>query len=705
MKTIPLILALLAGFMPVAITAAEVPRPKELPPIQEVIFGVNQLNVGLPGSAMKSWPLTDADAEWLKSLGCNTIRFPVYPGEVGIDEKRFLTRTPDGKFDPAALGAGDWRSLDELMDWMIRHQFTPNVCPSPEFQTPDWTSKTWMSLHVPENAERAVWFTKLVMDHLTEKYGSRILYGWYEDWWWNSYKHEDSACFPEAFRWKLSEMYDGKIAALNAAWESTYGSFAEVEVPALMSGGPESYNRGTVAPAAVNSRRTFDLRKAMDLLHREVLTELRDYLHKKAPGALWTGPCILNQLGGLSDIRTASVPRCNATMRTAAITSDIMSADLYSDTLEYYSHYRTYSKFAAAEGKKLLIAEVPAIKPRSFQLVADVGGPSAGALAWCGKWDLWGLIKDDGTRREENGKAWRKLYDTYQSDRARYAKYHPGSIHVYFPEETLSYSISDLNFIDAFMNISDHMKPGELELVLTDELFALPTGTPIYVIERTLPLAAIQELERRGGDVVTLHDWFMDENGRKHLRKTAGGDVFKRLLTLPGGEKLLDVFQRVEERANSASFSFDGARITSPSALAEANAVLPDRPNRLENLINGDTVSGITFSDRAQEESFTIQLAKERRIYGAFMDFFSGDGQFNAPSRMPERVIISVSDDGKEFKQVAAISGKDLQMRSRCRFVPVAASWVRFDFGTNESGSGLRLVNAGVLGQPEKPQP
>ena len=133
--------------------------------------------------------------------------------------------------------------------------------------------------------------------------------------------------------------------------------------------------------------------------------------------------------------------------------------------------------------------------------------------------------------------------------------------------------------------------------------------------------------------------------------------------------------------------------------------MLPDRPNRLENLINGDTVSGITFSDRAQEESFTIQLAKERRIYGAFMDFFSGDGQFNAPSRMPERVIISVSDDGKEFKQVAAISGKDLQMRSRCRFVPVAASWVRFDFGTNESGSGLRLVNAGVLGQSEATPP
>ena len=292
-------------------------------------------------------------------------------------------------------------------------------------------------------------------------------------------------------------MYDGKIAALNAEWESTYGSFAEVEVPALMSRSPESYNLGTVAPAAVNSRRTFDLRKAMDLLHREVLTELRDYLHKKAPGALWTGPCILNQIGGLSDIRTASVPRCNATMRTAAITSDLLSADLYSDTLEYYSHYRTYSKFAAAEGKKLLIAEVPAIKPPPSNS-SPMSAAHRQALAWCGKWDLWGLIKDDGTRREENGKAWRTLYETYQSDRARYAKYQPGSIHVYFPEETLSYSISDLNFIDAFMNICDHMKPGELELVLTDELSALPPGTPIYVLERTLPLAAIQELRAPG---------------------------------------------------------------------------------------------------------------------------------------------------------------------------------------------------------------
>ena len=82
MKTNSLFLALLAGFMPIPMSVADAPSPQKLPPIPKVIFGVNQLNVGLPGTAMKSWPLTDADAEWLKSLGCNTIRFPVYPGEV-----------------------------------------------------------------------------------------------------------------------------------------------------------------------------------------------------------------------------------------------------------------------------------------------------------------------------------------------------------------------------------------------------------------------------------------------------------------------------------------------------------------------------------------------------------------------------------------------------------------------------------------------
>ena len=156
-----------------------------LPKIPEPLFGVNQYNVGLPEDQARYWPLNDEDAVYLKSLGCNSNRFPLFPSEVGIDEKLFLTWPEDGSFDPTALGTPDWRSLDAVMDWMIDHQFTPNVCPSPEVRG-DWTTKAWMSLHVPENAERSVWFTKIVVDHLTEKYGDQVIYGWYENWWWNS---------------------------------------------------------------------------------------------------------------------------------------------------------------------------------------------------------------------------------------------------------------------------------------------------------------------------------------------------------------------------------------------------------------------------------------------------------------------------------------------------------------------------------------
>ena len=64
-------------------------------------------------------------------------------------------------------------------------------------------------------------------------------------------------------------------------------------------------------------------------------------------------------------------------------------------------------------------------------------------MVWVGKEDLWGLIKADGTRRLENGQAWNILFKTYTENRERYATYRPGTIHVYFPEDTLNYTISE----------------------------------------------------------------------------------------------------------------------------------------------------------------------------------------------------------------------------------------------------------------------
>jgi hypothetical protein len=684
-----------------AVKTMTVTRFDALPKIPEPLFGANQYGVGEPKDRAKHWPLNEDDVAYLKSLGCNSIRFPLYPSDVGLDEKQFLAVPADGSFEPAALGAPDWRSLDALMDWMILHQLTPNVCPSPELKG-DWSTKTWMSLHVPENAERSVWFTKLVVDHLTEKYGDQIVYGWYESWWWNSYKHDKSTRFPAAFRKKLTEMYHGNIGDLNAAWNSSYPTFDEVEVPQILADGKQaqlSLSKSLVDPSAINSRRTFDLRKAMDLIQRDVLTELHAYIKKKAPGAKWIGGCLLNSVGALADIRNATVPSCMHSMRTAAMTGDFMSADLYSDSLEYYSHYRTLSKFAAVEDKKLFIAEVPGVKPRSFKLVADVGGPSAGAMVWVGKEDVWGLIKGDGTRRLENGKAWSELLTAYTEDKERYANYKPGSVHVYFPEETLNYSISDMNHVDALHHICDFMMPEDLELVLTDEIDKVPAIARIHVLERTLPLEAISRLEKLGDRVVSPHEYFVDENGAKHPRKISNPDFFAQLQSYPEASKLLDVFRRVEEKADNISYHSEGATVSTQSELAAANEVLPNRPHNLTNLIDGSIYDGVTFADKEQDESVVIALKAPSSVSGVFVDYFEGDGQQVPPSRVPEKTKISFSTDGKTFKQVAVLDGKGVTSRSRVRFAPVEATHVRFEFGKNTSKRGLRLVELGVVGK------
>ncbi len=88
----------------------------------------------------------------------------------------------------------------------------------------------------------------LVVEHLTAKYGDQIVYGWYENWWWNSYKHEKSSRFPATFHQKLAEMYDNKIKALNKSWNAAYKSFAEVDVPGLMAS-----TGGGVDPTAINN--------------------------------------------------------------------------------------------------------------------------------------------------------------------------------------------------------------------------------------------------------------------------------------------------------------------------------------------------------------------------------------------------------------------------------------------------------------------
>lgn len=663
----------------------------ELPRLPDVIFGVNQYNVGPPADLAKYWPITGDESKYFKEIGCNTIRFPLYPSEIGIDEAKFMDWKTGDKFDAASLGKPDWRSLDALMDWMIQYQMTPFICPSIE-KRGDWTSKAWMSLHVPEHAQRSAWFTKIVVDHVTEKYGDQVIYGWFENWFWNSYKHEKSAEFPAAFKVKLKQMYKGRISSLNKNWGSAYGSFDEVDIPKL-------FVNNEISEEAINSRRSYDLKMVMDLMQRDVLSDIHRYIKKKAPGAIWAGGCLLNELGGMGDIRTVGVPRTNATMRTAAVTGDIVSADMYGPRFMYYSFYRTLSKICAVEGKKLFIAEAAATKPETFRWIADIGGPSAGAVAWVGKEDDYGFIKWDGTRRTENGLKFLDLKNAYTMDRARYDSYKPGRIQVYFPEETLAYSISARNQMDSYMHICDYMAPEELEPVLTDELPNLSPDRRIYVLERTIPLKAIKALEKMGDRVICPHEYFIDENGMRHMRKASGTDFYKRLLSDPDGAKLLDVFQRVEEKEQNVAYRYYGTTISSPTELAAVNQVIGGRENDINYLIDGSTNEGITFADKKQNEVVYIKLNQPKAIYGAFVRFFHGDGQMVEASRLPASIAIRTSMDGVNYSEAAKLTGAEVSMRPHIRFKDVQARFISIDFGENPGTTGLKMEELGVLGK------
>jgi len=692
-KMMYLITASATGLTILLVLCTESLAASTLPEIPEFIFGVNQYNVGHPAGLARHWPLTDDEAVYLKSIGCNTIKFPLYPSEVGIDEKRMMIWNTGDRFEDLGVETWepDWRSLDALLDWMIKHQMTPFVCPVAETRE-DWGTKAWMALHVPEEAQRTVWYTKLVVDHVTAKYGDRVIYGWYENWWWNSYKHEKSAEFPEAFRAMLSKMYSGKVRALNKSWMSNYRSFDDVEVPRLLV-------NNDIAEEAINSIRTYDLRRAMDLMHRDVLAGIRDYISKVAPNAIWSGGCMLNELGGLNDIRSVRTPRTNATMRSCAVTSDIVGADLYAPQFLYYSFYRTLAKISAVEGKRFSIVEAAATKPETFVWIADVGGPTAGTLAWSGKEDAYGFIKFDGTRREENGRKFKELTEIILGNRERYRDYKPGHIQVYFPEETYYYTISGRNSMDAYQHICDNMSPEELEPVLTDELTRLPKGSLIYVLERTLPLKAIEALNRLGKRVICPHEYFIDEYGKHHDRKYVDEDFYARLLSTPDGAKLLDVFQRVEEKENNLAYRYYGTTIISPTELAPANMVVPGRENDLAQLIDGSIYEGVTFADKQQQEVVILHLPHPKTVYGAFVQFYEGDGQDVKASALPDEISVLVSMDCVNYSEVAKVSGNDVTMRPHIRFEPVLARRIMLDFGVNNRNSGLKIEEVGAIGQ------
>ena len=662
--------------------------------IPEVILGVNQPGpVGVPYDVERSpspWLLTDADITLLKGIGVNTIRIPVYPTNIGLDGVKLTWKRGD-KFDAAEADKWpvDWKLLDATLAQFQKHQITPYICPHP------YPLANWMTIYIPEDAERCLWFTALIAKHVSIKYGNNAIYGWYENIWKNSmepwysgvYRHSLSAMFPAEWHRMLKKMYKGNIKSLNKVWNTNYTSFDEALV----------WDMGSISgiPAdAYNNRRTYDLRTAIDLLSRERLLSCRAQLKKIAPGAMWAGACLHDGFYGMYDTRSGNPPACNWSIRTHAITSDVLAADNYQYPQKMLAAYRTIAKIAASEKKSYMAVEINGQSPAAFDAMTKASGSIRGALVWSGKEDAFGLIKMDGSVNKASFDAVKQLFAYLNDLKPEQKRYMPGTACVYFPEETYRSAVLKTSHLDAYDHVCDTLSPSVLEPVLTSELLKLPGDTPIYVLEKYLPGKAIEAINKLGNRVICPHPYFIDENGKRVARTYVPKDFYAELAKSKYGKELLDSFLRVEEKESNAAFKDEGAKAYTTSEFKTENEITAGAAYNPMDLIDGDSVaSRVVFADKRQHEYIDIELPVARWVYGAFIET-----AFEDPGRRPVHVEIQVSDDGKAWHEVYATSTIRSD-RIHIRFKLVSARYVRFDLGESTDSIGTRLMEVGVLGK------
>ena len=669
------------------------------PAIPELIFGVNQYNIGFPENEGRDFPLKESEIKRLKEMGVNCVRVPVYPIEVGIDPDLFKLSEPGEYFDfeKANSLTPDFRSLDAFLELMEKYDITPYLSPSPEYNDmkggSDWSSKAWLRLHVPADAEKALWFTELIAKHVGEKFGSNIIYGWFEDWYWGSYAYRGDGRMDANIKKELANIYDNDISILNEAWKSNFISFGNIELPTI-------FKDNQVPKEAFNNQRTYDLRFAIDNLQKQKLSEIKEIVKEISPDSMWAGGCMCNEFGGLLDINANKPTKTKLSLRSYAEINDILTADTYAPPRDYKVYYRTLAKIANLYGKKLMVAEISAVNPEGFEALAEVGGPIGGCLAWVGKENLFGFFKEDGTERTENLLAYGELYKKLQNNKT----YIKGDVLVYLPLETLEYTIGTMNHMDSFYYICNNLSAKELEPIFTDELASLQKNANVFSLEKQMPKTAIEIFNSGNIKLVSPHKTLLDENGNEYENKNYKKDFWTYINSVPKGEKLTESFKRVIEKEFTLSYKFNGSKAFTSSKLHATNVVISGRANDVNNLIASSIYDGVTFADEVQQEIVDIELAKEEVINSAFVDFFEGDLASQIPgSRMPEEIKIWVSDNNNDWIELK-ISIKNDYPRIRFSFDNVKAKFVRFDFGENvlsTPASGLRMVELGVWHEAE----
>lgn len=683
--------------------------PKKFPKIPEFIYGINQYSVGDPKDEGGNWPMRLPMIQYLKQeLGLNMIRIPVYPNEVGIDPYKLSHWKVGEPFDPEKADREwkfDWRSLDAVLDILLEAGVTPQLDPSIE-DGKDWRTKLWLRLYHPENFDRCRWFTIRMVEHVNAKYGDQVSYGWYENWWWFSRETPEKMnwrLLPE-FRQELSVVYKKDIAALNKNWGTNYASFDVVELPDLLKDIPTPPNVEQILGGSnfelTGTRKAYDYRLVLDRIFLRNLKKMGAEIKKVSPGALWCGPSGCNEICGLYDIATAKELRMNASLMTLAQGSDVLFLDQYGPPAVLKVNYRTAAKIAHFYGKKILVAEICGRQINSFSAVAESGGPSRGALIWAGMdsqdESQFGIVRFDGSIFLDRMLAAKRLGNFFRKYPRNFSEYRPGRLLVYTPMETWSYAVLEKNYVDAYARLFETIPAEDIEPVLTEELKKLPADVPIYVFDKVLPRQAIEELNRRGRQVVCPHSEFIDENGEKIKRSYVPSDFFGELTRLRDGMAMYEAFRVAVDKEKAVTYPALGAEASGMSELAEKNLVLEDRPNIWINAIDGSVCDGVTFATKAQNESVDVRLAKAQPISSAFVDFYQGDGQKVGPSRLPRVIRILGSEDNQEFREIGTIATTVGKYYYSEDFPAVSAKYLRFDFGYNDGKEGIRLANLGA---------
>lgn len=677
-------------------------KNNSFPQIPDYLCGINQNNVYTTKDFKKDepWHLTDADIKTFKSIGVNTIRVIIIPACIGIDER--YNQYPNVRIEEGRiyLDAGtkfnteeanaiplNWSQLDAFMDQLIENGITPYINPF---------TNHWMTIYIPEDKAAVEWYTLKIAQHITEKYGDNVIYGYFENiwknshepWWKGEYRHIKSPLFKADFQKKLIEIYDNDINKLNKNWKSNYNNFYEIDIPDM-----GSVNRG-VPKSALYSRRTYDLRYIIDMLSREAIIDIKNKVKKIAPNSIWVGACFHDGFGGLGQVNGGNPPNCNWSLRTHSLTSDIVAADNYQQKAGYFAGYRTVAKISSEENKSFIAAELDGLSKNNINMFKSVGGPNKGALIWSGKDFLtdFGIMNPDGSLRE-NAYTAQKLFEYLQKNKQNNAVYKKGKIFIYYPEETYEYMVCWENYLSSYISIFDYIEnPLDIEPVTTQELKKLPKNTQIYVYEKYLPQTAINELNSRGANILTPHTSFVNENGDEIKRTYIPKDFYGDLEKSNYGKLLKNSFMDVEDKAFNIAKQELSAKITTNSQLSD---IVIDglRHNITEDLIDGDLiVSRIMFADKKQKEYLIVELPENRDIYGAFIVTYSKD-----KGRIPNKIDILISDDNIKYKKIYSHNKKITNDKVQIRFKSRNARFIKLDLGYCIDNTGTRLMEIGLL--------